>query len=207
MYSYNDTMVISLGLNCTPESHIGDVIQAYNLPAEQNSGFFDWTIVSYDSIIQFFEHCKAGTVVEALANPYNYVQQNSSSRIQYPKNTLFDCVYIWHIENYRNEDFRNKSTHKLNTLLNHKGKKYFVIDNTSVQIISNMETVGEDPDKFILTPDRHDRIKSLAKEVFDAEVIFMSFRHLTKGFPDDQAIRCDGLYLEELRQMFGLSLI
>jgi hypothetical protein len=204
MHSYNDTMVISLGLNCTPEGHIEDVIKAYNLPAQQNSGFFDWTIVSFDSIIQFFEHCRAGTAVEALANPDNYVQQSSSGRIQYPKNTVFDCVYIWHIDNYRSENFREKSTHKLNTLLNHKGKKYFVIDNTSVQIIANMETVGEDPSKFILTLEQHDKIKDLAKEVFDAEVIFMSFRDLTKGFPTDHPIRCDGLYIEELRHMFGL---
>lgn len=205
MHSYNNTMIVSLGLNCNPEGHVESLVSQYDLPVQQNSGFFDWTIISFDSIIQFFEYCKSGTVIEALSNPDNYVKQVSSGKIDYPKNTLFDCVYIWHRDNYNNEDFRAKSTHKLSTLLEHKGRKYFVIDNTSKQIIPNMESVGEDPSKFILTPDRQDKIKSLAKEVFDAEVIFMTFRHLTKGFSDDYIIRYDGLYIEELRQMFDLS--
>lgn len=204
MHSHNGTMVISLGLNCIPEGHIESLVRIYELPVQQNSGFFDWTIISFDSIIQFFEHCKSGTVVEALANPDNYIKENPSGVTDYPKNTLFDCVYIWHRDVYNNEDFMEKSTHKLNTLLNHKGKKYFIIDNTSRQLISNMQGVGEDHNKFLLTLDQHDKIKNLAKEVFDAEVIFVSAKHLTKDFSDDHVIRQNSVKIEELRQMFGL---
>lgn len=203
MHSYNDTMIISLGLNCGFEGHMEEIVKVHNLPLHQNSGFFDWTIVSFDSIIQFFEHCKAGTVIDALSNPDNYVKTSPSPTTEYPKSTVFDCVYIWHTDMYNNEDFRAKSTHKLNTLLNNKGKKYFVIDNSGSQIISNMKFVGEDPSKFILTLDQHDKIKSLAKEVFDAEVMFISYRHLTKGFSDDHVIRHKTLDVNEIRKMFG----
>jgi hypothetical protein len=197
-------MVVSLGLNCAFEGHIEDLVELHNLPVEQNSGFFDWTIISFDSIIQFFEHCKSGTVIEALSNPDNYEMKSSFELTEFPKSAVFDCIYIWHIETYTNEGFRDRSTHKLNTLLNHKGKKYFVIDNTHSQIISNMQLVGEDPAKFILTPGRYNKIKDLAKEVFGAEVVFMSHKSVTKGFLDHHVIRHNSLDIEELSQMFGL---
>jgi hypothetical protein len=202
MYEYYGRMIVSLGLNCSPEGHMDDLVRQYNLPATKHSGFFDWTIMSFDSIIQFLELCKSGNVIDTLANPDNYIKVLATNGIEYPKNTILDCVYIWHTETF-DYDFKDKSVHKLNTLLNDQSKKYFVIDNMSDQIRSNMQKVGEDTSKFIITFDQYNRIKDLAKEVFDAEIILVSNRDRAKDFPQDFKFKNKDVQVDEARQMFG----
>lgn len=202
MHEYFGNMVISLGLNCSTEDHFKALARDHNLPVTRHSGFFDWTIISFDSIIQFFERCKDGTIIDVLSNKDNYTRVVSDRPVQYPKNKVLDCVYIWHHETFNNESFEAKSIHKLETLLNYEGKRYFVINNMSNQIINNMKYMGEPPHKFIITYDQYNKIKALAKEVFDAEVILVSHREFTKDFPEDFEFRTN-IDVNEARKIFG----
>jgi len=174
MHKHNNILLVSLGSNCLQEA-FNEQFSEEDFPMERVSGFFDWMITSPQSIIEFLEHCKAGTVFDALSNVDNYIEVVNPDGGIFYKNTLFDCMYIWHPEQFRkNPDFSDIVTHKLNNLFNHTGKRYFILNNTSEQIEESMLRVNEDPAKFIITAYQHLQIKSLLKELFNGELILIT---------------------------------
>lgn len=189
MYKYKDKLLISLGPGCPTEDFIDHFRKYRHFPIRRVAGLFDYMITSPDSVIEFLELCKTRSkVYDAVSNRDNYLPVKVGDGVAdyVYKNTLFDCMYVWHPETFKHErNFTNIVIHKLENLFNHKGKKYFIINNISSQIFSNAERAGEDPDKFIMTLERYTRIKSLVEEVFGGELILITDSSKSSGLPMD----------------------
>lgn len=201
MYKYKDKLLISLGPTCLSEDNIASFKNDNGLPIRRVAGFFDYMISSPDSIIQFLELCKTRTdIYDALSDRNNYLTVKIGVNDYVYKNMLFDCLYVWHPETFKDEpNFTNIVIHKLENLLNHKGKKYFIINNISKQTYSNAERAGEDPAKFIMTLERYTKIKSLVEEVFDGELIVITDSSSSSGLPIDiLSTRFDIDYMSEI---------
>lgn len=197
-------MLVSLGSNCPTEGSVKNINEMYNLPLQRVSGFFDWLIVSPTSILQALQFIKHGTLIDILSNKANYDFIKHKEGFDIPKHKMFDCLYIWHTENF-NQDFPAKTIHKLESLLNHKGKFCFVIKNNHHQIIENMENVEEDPDKFILSYSEYNEICALSRELFDAEIILRTSKECTKDFPEDYQFNTNELSLRDIKNIFDLD--
>lgn len=204
MHVYNNKMLVSLGSNCPTEGSVKNINEMYNLPLQRVSGFFDWLIVSPKSILQALNFIKHGTLIDVLCNKTNYDLIESKDGYKYPKHKMFDCLYIWHAENF-DQDFTEKTIHKLESLLNHKGEFCFVIKNNHNQIIENMEKVGEDPNRFILSYSQYHEICALAKELFNAEVILRTSKKWTRDFPENYQFNIHEPQLQDVKNIFGLD--
>ena len=184
MHKYKDKVVISLGSSCPTEADIELLGLNNELNLEKMSGFFDWLIVSPQSVIEFFGRYKAGTIYDDVSNKANYDEVFIRKDSPVYKNRLFHSLYVWHPETFRNNDeFTDITKHKLDNLFNTVGKKYFILNNSSPQLIINLRLVKEDPKMFAITHYQYTKLKALLKDIFNGELILISNQAMTIGLP------------------------
>lgn len=201
MHKYKDKVFISLGSSCPTEADIEGLSSSKGLELDKMSGFFDWLIVSPQSVIEFFERYKAGTIYDDVSNKANYDEVHLNEFSVVYKNKLFSCMYVWHPETFRNnDDFTDITKHKLDNLFNTPGKKYFMLNNTNPQIVINMRLVKEDPKRFAITHYQYAKLTALLKDIFDGELILITNQAMSIGLPSH-------LYRSAFREDYFLDMI
>jgi len=182
MHIYNSVSIQSLGSSCISEDSAKEILSIQGVYADYKSGIFDWVIISPGSIIEFFEYLKDDNIAEILTNEDNYLKLEEPYKVY--RNMKFESFYIWHVHEL-DEIFSSKTLHKLGNMYNDANKKYFILNNTSTQLKENMADVGDDYEKYIISWDQYLKIKNHVKELFDGELILISKKSLTMGFPED----------------------
>lgn len=200
----NDVAIVSIGSNCASEGLIETANKENDLGLEFKTGFFDFTIVSPKSIIQFFNYYKAGNVIDVLSNKDNYERVLLADGRSSFRHLIFDCLYLWHeTATELPSNFSEKTVHKLNSLFNYPGQIYFRLNNSMEQARDNLELANDDPNKLNISYDDFIELKILAKELFNAEVLLKTFPNFCTGFPNEENFY--ELTLHQIKTIFKLT--
>lgn len=206
MHLYNDILIVSLGSSCPIEAAVELFAIDAKIGMQSKSGIFDWVIISPASIIQFLKYYKDKPEFKKITLQDSYELVDGSDGNTYPKNKFFECFYIWHFDQYSN-NFEEKSKHKIDTLINHKGKKIFLLSNDAIQIKDCMNTVNDDYNKFIITYDQYIELQQLIAEIFpESEIIINTSKELSRGFPEDFKFNYGVPQPHQLKEILGLDL-